>query len=122
MRAGLTSTRARLWLRGLSAACFALYVVAQVGAIVTGWIEFVAEQAQHGSAASVFGDEGYAWTLLEQTTQNWQSEFLALGSLIAMTSVLVHRGSKHSRDGSDEVHQRVAKIRRRVQALAGEGG
>jgi hypothetical protein len=122
MRAGLRSTRARLWLRGLSAACFALYAVAQVGAIVTGWIEFVAEQTQHGSTPSVLGDEGYVWTLLEQTAQNWQSEFLALGALIAMTSVLVHRGSKHSRDGSDEAQQRIAKIQRRVQALAREAG
>jgi hypothetical protein len=117
MRAGLTSTRARLWLRGLSAVCFGLYAVAQVGAIVTGWMEFAAEQAQHGSTASVLGEEGYLWTLLEQTMQNWQSEFLALGSLVAMTALLVHRGSKHSRDGSDEVHRRVLAIRRRVQAL-----
>jgi hypothetical protein len=122
MRAGLTSTRARLWLRGLSAVCLALYLVAQLGAIVTGWVEFVAEQAQHGSTASVLGDDGYLWTLLEQTAQNWQSEFLALGALVAMTSVLVHRGSKHSRDGNDEVQRRVEKIRRRIQALGEAAG
>jgi Domain of unknown function (DUF6766) len=120
-RAGLASPRARLWLRGLSIACFALYVVAQLGAIVTGWVEFVAEQRQHGSGATVLGDDGYIWTLLEQTTQNWQSEFLALGTLITLTAVLIHRGSKHSRDGNDEVQRRVQAIQRRVQALRRAG-
>lgn len=118
-RAGLASTRARLWLRGLSIACFALYFAAQLGAIVTGWVEFVDEQQQHGSIATVFGDDGYVWTLLEQTTQNWQSEFLALATLVALTAVLIHRGSKHSRDGNDEAEQRIKAIQRRVEALAG---
>jgi hypothetical protein len=121
-RAGLTSTRARLWIRGLSLVCFGLYAVTQLGAIVTGWVEFVADQTQHGSVPAVFGEDGYVWTLLEQTTQNWQSEFLALATLVVLTSVLIHRGSKHSRDGNDEIQRRVEAIRRRVQALAGEVG
>jgi membrane protein implicated in regulation of membrane protease activity len=120
-RAGLTSVRAWLWLRGLSVASFTLYGLAQLGAIVTGWVVFVAEQSAHGGQATVFGPDGYIWTLLEQTTQNWQSEFLALAALVALSAVLLHRGSKQSRDGSDEVQQRVQAIRKRVRALAGEG-
>lgn len=119
-RPGLSSMRARLWLRGLSIACFTLYVLAQLGAIVVGWVEFVASQQQHGGVAEVFGDDGYIWTLLEQTTQNWQSEFLALAALVALTAVLIHRGSKISRDGNDEAEQRIKAIQRRVDALAGE--
>jgi hypothetical protein len=105
-------------LRGLSIACFVLYAIAQVGAAVTGWVEFVDEQRQHGSPAPLFGSDGYVWTFLEQTLQNWQSEFLALGTIVVLTSLLIHIGSKHSRDGNDEVQRRVQSIQRRVSALA----
>jgi hypothetical protein len=105
-------------LRGLSIACFVLYVIAQLGAAVAGWLEYLSEQQQHGSAPQLFGDDGYAWTLLEQTLQNWQSEFLALAALIALSAVLLHRGSKHSRDGNDEAQARIQEIRRRVDRLA----
>jgi hypothetical protein len=104
-------------LRGLSIACFLLYALAQVAAAIAGWLEFLSEQQAHGSTAEILGDDGYGWTLLEQTMQNWQSEFLALAVLIALSSVLVHRGSKHSRDGTDEAKARIEKVQRRVDAL-----
>jgi hypothetical protein len=104
-------------LRGLSIACFLLYALAHVGATITGWVEFVSEEQQHGSTPEIFGNDGYIWTLLEQTMQNWQSEFLALTLLIALTSVLLHRGSKHSRDGTDEAKARMEKIQDRVNDL-----
>ena len=106
-----------LWIRGLSVACLALYAISQVGAAIALWFEFVDEQRQHQQAVDAFTPSGYVWPLLEQTLQNWQSEFLALGVLIALTSVLLHRGSKHSRDGQDEVLRRIKTIRRRVAAL-----
>jgi hypothetical protein len=105
-------------LRALSIVCFLLYALTQVGAAITGWMEYVSEQQQHGSPAEVLGNDGYAWTLLEQTMQNWQSEFLALALLIALSSVLLHRGSKHSRDGSDEAKARIEQIQKRVNALS----
>jgi len=109
--------------RALSIACFALYAVAQVAAAVAGWMEFGSEQRAHGGTIQAFAIDGYAWTFLEQTLQNWQSEFLALLLLISLSSVLVHRGSKHSRDGNDEIARRVKAIKRRVGALeAGKAG
>jgi hypothetical protein len=115
-----TSRSTRRWWtdRGLSIACLALYAVAQIASAVAGWLEYLDEQRAHQQAATVFGPDGYAWTFLEQTLQNWQSEFLALGTLIALTSVLIHRGSKHSRDGTDEIQRRVQAVERRVEALA----
>lgn len=107
--------------RGLSIAAFTLYAVAQLGSAVAGWIEFVDDQRQHGQSVEVFGPDGYAWTFLEQTLQNWQSEFLALAVLVALTATLIHRGSKHSRDGSDEVQRRIQDVERRVQLLASRG-
>ena len=112
------SSRAVTALRGLSIACFVLYGLAQIGAAVAGWFEFADEQRQHGAPAVLFGSDGYVWTLLEQTLQNWQSEFLALGTIVVLTSVLIHAGSKHSRDGNDKVQRRVQSIERRVAALA----
>jgi hypothetical protein len=108
--------------RGLSLACFGLYGLAHVGAAIAGWLEFLDEQRAHQQVATVFGPDGYVWTFLEQTLQNWQSEFLALAMLIVLTATLVHRGSKHSRDGNDEVHRRVVSIQRRVEALPGTAG
>jgi hypothetical protein len=109
-------------LYGLSIACFLLYAVTQVGAAVAGWMEYLAEQRQHGGSVSILGDDGYAWTLLEQTMQNWQSEFLALALLIALSARLLHRGSKHSRDGADEAHAKILSIRARVDRLVGSAG
>jgi hypothetical protein len=43
-----------------------------------------------------------------------------LALMVSLTAVLIHRGSKHSRDGNDEVQQRVQQIQRRVQALGEE--
>lgn len=104
-------------LRGLSIVCFLLYALAQVGAAIAGWMEFLSEQKAHGSPAPILGDDGYGWTLLEQTMQNWQSEFLALAVLVAVSAVLVHRGSHHSRDGNDEAKARMETIQRRVDRL-----
>jgi hypothetical protein len=103
--------------RALSLVLIGLYVASQVAAAITGWLEFAAEQSAHQQPAEVFGPDGYIWTLLEQTMQNWQSEFLALGVLIALTAKLLHRGSKHSRDGNDEAMARIQAIQRRVRAL-----
>ena len=107
----------RLALRGLSVTLFLLYALAHLGAAVTGWVEFAGEQRAHGEPAELLGPGGYGWTLLEQTLQNWQSEFLALGAVVALTAVLLHVGSKHSRDGQDEVQRRVESIQRRVEAM-----
>jgi hypothetical protein len=97
-----------------------VYAIAQLGAAVAGWVEFSAEQSQHAQQASLLGSDGYLWTLLEQTLQNWQSEFLALATLVVLTAVLVHRGSRHSKDGQEEIDRRVRAIQRRVTALAAE--
>ena len=117
-RASATGMRAR----GLSIACFVLYGLAHLGAAIAGWLEFADEQRQHAQPLTVLGDDGYVWTLLEQTLQNWQSEFLALGLIVALTSMLLHRGSKHSRDGTDEAMARIEEIQERVDRLVAARG
>jgi hypothetical protein len=64
---------------------------------VTGWTEFNAQQTDHGEATvswlSYIGSADF-W---EGTLQNWQSEFLAVGSFVAFTVFLRQRGSPESK-------------------------
>src|SRR5215211_1274881 len=64
---------------------------------VTGWTDFNQQQATHGeptlSWLSYLGSAEF-W---EATLQNWQSEFLAVGSFAAFTIYLRQRGSPESK-------------------------
>jgi hypothetical protein len=64
---------------------------------VTGWTDFNQEQESHG-------EPGVSWlsyigssTFWEGTFQNWQSEFLAVGSFAVLTIFLRQRGSPESK-------------------------
>jgi hypothetical protein len=64
---------------------------------VTGWTEFNSEQQAHGEPAlswlSYVGSSHF-W---EATLQNWQSEFLAVGSFAVLAIYLRQRGSPESK-------------------------
>ena len=64
---------------------------------VTGWTEFNAEQLAHGGQEvgwlSFVGSAAF-W---ESTLQNWQSEFLAVGSFAVFAIYLRQRGSAESK-------------------------
>jgi Domain of unknown function (DUF6766) len=64
---------------------------------VTGWTAFNAEQVDHHEATvSWLGYIGSA-DFWEATLENWQSEFLAVGSFVAITVFLRQRGSPESK-------------------------
>jgi uncharacterized protein DUF6766 len=64
---------------------------------VTGWTKFNAEQVDHHEhAVSWIGYLGSA-DFWESTLENWQSEFLAVGSFVAITVFLRQRGSPESK-------------------------
>jgi hypothetical protein len=64
---------------------------------VTGWTEFNQIQAEHHEAAvSWIGYLGQA-DFWEATLQNWQSEFLAVGSFAVFAIYLRQRGSPESK-------------------------
>jgi hypothetical protein len=64
---------------------------------VTGWTEFNAQQVDHHEqTVSWLGYLGSA-DFWEATLQNWQSEFLAVGSFVAITVFLRQRGSPESK-------------------------
>jgi hypothetical protein len=60
---------------------------------VTGWTEFNAEQTDHGGQTVSWLSYVGSATFWESTLQNWQSEFLAVGSFVAITVFLRQRGS-----------------------------
>jgi hypothetical protein len=64
---------------------------------VTAWSEFNSEQVEHDQAkVSWLGFLGRP-TFWEQTFQNWQSEFLAVGSFVVLSIYLRQRGSPESK-------------------------
>jgi hypothetical protein len=89
----------RRWLysNSLLIVMLAIFLLAWFGQSVTGWSEFNDEQRQHGQAAvSWLGYLGKP-DFWEQTLQNWQSEFLAVGSMAVFTIYLRQRGSPESK-------------------------
>jgi hypothetical protein len=64
---------------------------------VTGWTEFNAEQTDHGENAVSWLSYIGSPTFWEATLQNWQSEFLAVGSFAVLAIYLRQRGSPESK-------------------------
>jgi hypothetical protein len=71
---------------------------------VTGWTEFNQEQHDHGEPRlSWLGYVGSS-QFWEATFQNWQSEFLAVGSFAVLVVYLRQRGSPESKPVGASVH------------------
>jgi membrane protein implicated in regulation of membrane protease activity len=74
-----------------------IWVLSWFGQSVTGWSEYNSDQLTHDEpAVSWLGYLGTAhfW---EATLQNWQSEFLAVGSMAVLSIYLRQRGSPESK-------------------------
>src|SRR5829696_3757457 len=89
--------RTSLYSNSLALVMGLLFVAAWVGHSFTGWSEFNQEQREHGDAA-------VSWTgylgkpdFWEQSFQNWQSEFLAIGAMVVFSIYLRQRGSPESK-------------------------
>ena len=64
---------------------------------VTGWTEYNQEQSDHGEQRIPWAQYVANPDFWESTLQNWQSEFLAVGSMAALTIYLRQRGSPESK-------------------------
>jgi uncharacterized protein DUF6766 len=64
---------------------------------VTGWTHFNAEQVDHGDPKVSWLSYLGSSTFWESTLQNWQSEFLAVGSFVVLAIYLRQRGSPESK-------------------------
>jgi hypothetical protein len=93
-RGGLALT---LYEHSLTIAMFTLFFLSFALHAVTGAADYSEEQAQHGGEPVTA--VGYLFTsrFWFESMQNWQSEFLAVGSLIVFSIVLRERGSPESK-------------------------
>ena len=64
---------------------------------VTGWSEYNAEQIDHERPTTSWLGYVGSPNFWEQTFQNWQSEFLAVGSMAVLAIYLRQRGSPESK-------------------------
>jgi hypothetical protein len=99
----------------LSFVLAALFLVSWLLHGLTGWRAYVAQQEEHRMAASFWGGDGYIWEFLEQTFENWQSEFLQLLAMVVLTAFLIHKGSAESRDQSDRMERKIDEIKRALE-------
>jgi hypothetical protein len=89
--------RTRLYSHSLLIVMTTIWLLTWLGQSVTGYTTYNAEQLTHLDATvSWFGYLGTSdfWT---RTLQNWQSEFLAVGSMAILTVYLRERGSPESK-------------------------
>ena len=75
----------------------AIWVGSWFAQSVTGWTEFNAEQQTHGEPAVSWASYIGSADFWEATLQNWQSEFLAVGSFAILAVFLRQRGSPESK-------------------------
>jgi hypothetical protein len=92
-----TGLRRRLYENSLLIVMGIIFLGSWFGQSVTGWTEYNDEQAEHGGPrigwAAYLGRANF-W---EKTLQNWQSEFLAVGTMAVFTIYLRQRGSPESK-------------------------
>jgi hypothetical protein len=89
--------RTAIYSNSLLIAMGAIFVASWFAQSVTGWTDFNHEQATHGEpGVSWLGYIGTS-TFWESTFQNWQSEFLAVGSFVVLAIFLRQRGSPESK-------------------------
>jgi hypothetical protein len=90
---------AKLWIysNSLLLVMTAIWLGSWFAQSVTGWSEYSSDQRVHGDAAVGYMDYVGSAHFWESTLQNWQSEFLAVGSMAVLAIYLRQRGSPESK-------------------------
>jgi Domain of unknown function (DUF6766) len=81
----------------LAIVCFAIFLACFAGMAASGFQVHNAEQVAHGSEPSTFGDYLTSGDFAEATFENWESEFLQMGSYVVLTIFLFQKGSSESK-------------------------
>ena len=75
----------------------AIFLLSWAGQSVNGWRSFNNAQDEHKGAHISYRGYLLDADFWDRTLQNWQSEFLAVGSMAAFTIYLRQRGSPESK-------------------------
>jgi hypothetical protein len=89
----------RLWLysNSLVLVMAAIWIWSWLAQSVSGWSEYNAEQLEHEQPPLSWVEYLRSADFWEATLQNWQSEFLAVGSMAVLAVYLRQRGSPESK-------------------------
>jgi len=101
--------RTRLYSNSLVLVMAAIWLGSWAGQSVTGWSSYNSEQlAHHDSPLSWWQYVGSAefWA---GTLQNWQSEFLAVGTMVVFSIYLRQRGSPESKPVGDPHYETASE-------------
>lgn len=110
----------------LSIALFLLFLLSLFGLIGAGFNYENEQLAQHGQAGQSLGQFLMSPTFFEAVFENWESEFLQMGTLVVLTIWLVQKGAADSKKirGKDDVDTssrysiiRASTWRRRKKAI-----
>ena len=76
---------------------FSIFLLTWLAQSLNNWRTFNSEQREHAEARAGWLDYLQDPDFWEKTLQNWQSEFLAVGVMVAFTIFLRQRGSPESK-------------------------
>ena len=89
--------RRRIYSNSLMFLMTAIFFLSWFGQSVNGWRAFNNTQDEHKSVHISYGEYLVNADFWDRSLQNWQSEFLAVGSMAAFTIYLRQRGSPESK-------------------------
>ena len=89
--------RRRVYENSLLLTMFAIFMLSWLAQSLSGWRAYNDEQLEHHAAVIGWGSYLTRSDFWESTLQNWQSEFLAVGSMAVFTIYLRQRGSPESK-------------------------
>jgi hypothetical protein len=87
------------WLRenSLGLTMFILFLLFLGGQSVAGFYNYNNDQEDHNQSTVSFGEYLTTGSFVEAVFENWESEFLQMGSYVFLTAFLVQKGSAESK-------------------------
>ena len=95
--AKVTGWRSWVFQNSLLLAMSAIFLASWAAQSLTNWTQFNQEQVAHDEATLSWGGYVLSADFWERSLQNWQSEFLAVGTMVVFTIFLRQRGSPESK-------------------------
>jgi hypothetical protein len=102
--AKLGGVRTEIYTNSLIIAMTLVFLGSWFAQSVTGWTDYNQEQHAHGDPRLSWWSYVGSSQFWESTLQNWQSEFLAVGSFAVLVVYLRQRGSPESKPVGAPVH------------------
>ena len=103
----------------LSFSLLGLFLISWLGHGLAEWQEYKSEQEEHGQPVEI---SGYIDAFEKSTFENWQSEFLQLFAFVVLAGLYIHKGSAESKDGEEEIKQRLKRIEKKLTDLTEGAG